>query len=97
LLRQFQKRGWEAEGTEFSAQSAAHARQLLGVPIHAGDLASANFPKAHFDAVILWHVLEHVPSPAATIREVERILRPGGIFLVGVPNFGSWEARLGRD
>src|SRR6266700_7378550 len=78
LLRQFQKRGWEAQGTELSEHSAAHARETLGLPIHVGDLASARFPDAHFDAVVLWHVLEHVSSPQSTLVEVERILRPGG-------------------
>jgi len=62
-----------------------------------GDLASAHFPDDHFDAVVLWHVLEHVACPQSTIAEVARILRPGGVFLCGVPNFGSWEARLARD
>lgn len=97
LLRQFQKRGWEVCGTELSAHSAAHARETLGLPIHVGDLASAHFPDAHFDAAVLWHVLEHVPAPDLTMAEIGRILRPGGVFLVGVPNFGSWEARIARD
>jgi len=97
LLRQFQRAGWEVQGTELSAKSAAHAREILGLPIHVGDLLSANFPDAHFDAVVLWHVLEHLPSPQKTIVEVERILRPGGAFVAGVPNFGSLEARLARD
>ncbi len=97
LLRQFQERGWEAQGTELSETSAAHARKTLGLPIHVGDLASAHFPNAEFDAVVLWHVLEHVPFPQSVLAEVERILRPGGTFLVGVPNFGSCEARLTRD
>ena len=97
LLRQFQRRGWEAQGTEYSERAAAHARQSLGLPIHIGELAEARFPNEHFDAVVLWHVLEHVPTPQGTLAEVERILRPGGVFLVGVPNFGSWEARLARD
>ncbi len=42
----------------------------------------------------MWHVLEHVSDPRPTIAEVARILRPGGIFLVAVPNFGSPEAQL---
>ena len=97
LLKRFQQSGWDAQGTELSEHSAAHARQTLGLPIHTGDLASARFPDAHFDAVVLWHVLEHVPCPQGTIAEVARILRPGGVLLVGVPNFGSWEARLAKN
>lgn len=97
LLREFQRAGWEGQGTELSELAAAHARQTLGLPVHVGDLVSARFPDASFDAVVLWHVLEHVRSPQEVLAEVERILKPGGILLVGVPNFGSWEARLAGE
>jgi SAM-dependent methyltransferase len=97
LLEQLRRRGWEVQGTELSAQSAAYPRDVLGIPVHIGDLADLHFPSDHFDAVVMWHVLEHVPDPAVVLAEVTRILRPGGVFLVAVPNFGSLEARLTRD
>jgi len=96
LLREFQKRGWEAHGIEMSEKAAAHARFNLGLSVEVGDLASAHFPDDHFDAVVLWHVLEHLPNPQLALAEVQRILKPDGVFLAGVPNFGSWEARLAR-
>jgi SAM-dependent methyltransferase len=46
--------------------------------------------------VIMWHVLEHVPAVSTLMAEVKRILKPGGIFLIGVPNFGSIEARIAK-
>jgi hypothetical protein len=46
---------------------------------------------------VLWHVLEHLRDPGAMLAQVHRLLRPGGTLLVGVPNFGSLEARLCRD
>jgi len=97
LLQRFQQSGWNVQGTELSERSAAHARERLGLPVHVGDLASAQWPAASFDAVVLWHVLEHLPRPQSTIAEAERILRPGGVLLVAVPNFGRCEARLARD
>lgn len=97
LLEQLRRRGWDVQGTELSEQSAAYPRDVLGIPVHIGDLVDLHFPSDHFDAVVLWHVLEHVPDPAVVLAEVARILRPGGIFLVAVPNFGSLEARLTRD
>ena len=46
------------------------------------------------DAVVSLHVFEHLPRPAATMTEVARLLRPGGIFLGGAPTMPDWLARL---
>jgi len=96
LLRAFRERGWEVQGTELSEASAAHAREALGIPVHVGPAEAWPWPEGHFDAVVLWHVLEHWPDPGAVIRRVGRLLRPGGILAVGVPNFGSPEAQATR-
>jgi SAM-dependent methyltransferase len=42
-----------------------------------------------FDVVFFNHVLEHIPDDLAALREVRRILRPGGIVVLGVPNEGA--------
>jgi len=46
------------------------------------------------DAVVMWHVLEHLRDPSAAIRHVAGWLRPGGVLLVAVPNLGSLQARI---
>jgi SAM-dependent methyltransferase len=94
LLRAFQQRGCEVTGTEFSDDACRYAREVVGIPVRVGGLEQLRFPDHSFDVVTMWHVLEHVPDPRPTLAEVARILRPGGVFLVGVPNFGSAEARL---
>jgi len=96
LLREFRDREWEVHGTEFSAQSAAHARDVLQLPISVGDVTSLKFQDGSFDAVVMWHVLEHLTDPQNTVAQVSRLLRPGGVFLCAVPNFGSAEARFTR-
>ena len=97
LLREFQRCGWEVQGTEVSHQAANYAREVLGLKVATGDLPNLNLPPNHFDAVTLWHVLEHLPDPRLWLAEVNRILKPGGALFIGVPNFGGWEARLCRD
>jgi len=94
LLRAFQQQGCEVLGTEFSDDACRFAREKLNIPVRVGLLHELNFPDESFDVVTMWHVLEHVSDPRVTLAEVSRILRPGGIFMVGVPNLGSLEARL---
>jgi len=97
LLNKLRQRGWDPTGTELSEGAAAYARDELKLPIIVKPLEEIGFPDNEFDLVILWHVLEHVHSPRDIIREVARILKPGGTLLVAVPNFGSWEARWARN
>jgi SAM-dependent methyltransferase len=96
LLDAFRRRGWSAEGTELSEASSRHAREVLGLRVHLGTVQELGLPAGSFDAVTIWHVLEHVTDPGAVLAEVHRLLRPGGALLVAVPNFGSLEARATR-
>jgi 2-polyprenyl-3-methyl-5-hydroxy-6-metoxy-1,4-benzoquinol methylase len=94
LLNAFRQAGAEVTGTEFSDGACRFAREVLKIPVKVGLLDELKFPDASFDVVVMWHVLEHVSDPRPTLAEVARILRPGGLFMVAVPNFGSPEARL---
>jgi len=45
-----------------------------------------------FDIVRLWSVLEHLDDVVAILQEVQRVARPGGLVIVGVPHFSSANA-----
>lgn len=96
LLDAFRRRGWQVQGTELDDRSATHARDVLGIPVHVGPAEQWPWPEGHFDAVVFWHVLEHLVEPHDAIERARRLLRPGGVLMVGVPNFASPEARLAR-
>jgi 2-polyprenyl-3-methyl-5-hydroxy-6-metoxy-1,4-benzoquinol methylase len=96
LLHKLRQRGWTPMGTELSEEAASYARDRLGLPVTTQMVEDVNFPDDEFDLVILWHVLEHVHSPRAMLKEVARILKPGGTLLVAVPNFGSLESRWSK-
>lgn len=51
------------------------------------------YPDAHFDAVTLWYVIEHLRDPRAAIAELSRVLKPGGIILLAQQDFASHQAR----
>jgi SAM-dependent methyltransferase len=97
LLQEFRRRGWEVQGTELSEAAASYARQTLQIPVEIGELETIGFPPNYFDAITLWHVLEHVANPRALLAEIHRVLKPDGVLLVAVPNFGSLEARVSKD
>lgn len=62
-------------------QNAPHAE---GIVMSADDLS--RFTDQEFSAVVALHLVEHLPDPADTIRQVNRILKNGGLFLFATPN-----------
>jgi ubiquinone/menaquinone biosynthesis C-methylase UbiE len=50
------------------------------------DLERLPFPDTSFDTIICSEVLEHMEVPSVLIREIERLLKPGGLACITVPN-----------
>lgn len=86
FLNAAQQLGWTVRGTEISASGCRIAGQQWQLGVFNGALEAAGFPSDEFDVVTLWHVIEHVPDPLSTMKEVARITRPGGRIVVACPN-----------
>jgi len=97
MLRALLDLGHEAHGVEIAPEAASGADPRAQIRI-APELAKAGYEENSFDAVIMWHVLEHLPHPEQTLAEIRRILRPGGRLILAVPNFGSLQSqRMAND
>lgn len=94
LLHVARANGFDVKGIEVSPWAAGFAREEKGLDVRSGTLEEAGFNAGSFDVVVINHVLEHVPDPAAVLREAGRVLKDDGLLVVGVPNFGSIKARL---
>jgi SAM-dependent methyltransferase len=84
------RRGWRVAGVDPSP-SACAAAKARGVDARVGTLESVHFEPGSFDAVVMTHALEHVLDPRADLRRIRGLLRTGGVVVISVPNFGSWQ------
>jgi len=87
-LRIYSDNGYEVEGLELNEEAAAVAREA-GFAVHT-DLLETFYPSALFDVVVLSNVLEHSLDPIQMLRDVRRVLRPGGQVWISCPNSRSW-------
>jgi len=80
---------------EASQVQAAHAwaaeKGVHNVHFEIGDVYEIPFPDASFDAVFAYTVLEHVREPRRAMREMRRLLKPGGVVGICDPDY---EAQL---
>jgi SAM-dependent methyltransferase len=93
FLSKMKAPGMRAYGVEFSPDGAKEARRR-GLNVKCGTLEQQKYPARFFDVITLNHVFEHVPDPLGTLRELKRILKPGGRIIIAVPNTRSLAAKL---
>lgn len=79
--------GAAVTGLDFSESAIAYGRQHRPMlHLEVADITQPlAFPSSHFDLVTAFDVLEHLPGVPALLREVRRVLRPGGVFLITIP------------
>lgn len=97
FLAAAKRRGWEAHGIDVAAAAVRYAATELGLNAHTATLAGAPFADGAFDAVVMNDTFEHVSDPLCELREVLRLLRPGGVVsLVTQDSRGVAVRLLGR-
>jgi len=85
--------GWKSHGLEVSKPAVDQAR-IRGYEVFHGGLREAKFPDHYFDVITASEILEHLPEPEADLREIVRILRPGGLFWGTTPSARGLSFRL---
>ncbi len=86
---------WERWGVELSKGAVEVVRR--GFPelkLVWGDVQTPALPAQYFDAITLWHVLEHLPRTGEVLARLHNLLAPGGFLFVSLPNVASHQAEL---
>jgi glycosyltransferase involved in cell wall biosynthesis/2-polyprenyl-3-methyl-5-hydroxy-6-metoxy-1,4-benzoquinol methylase len=90
--------GWHVTGIEFSPDAGKKALQRLkNGKVLCGELQQASLAAEQFDFCVVSDVIEHVRSPLDFLREVHRVLKPGGTLFIATPSIDSWSARIMRQ
>lgn len=96
FLNVLQTAGWETTGLEPDQLAREKANELYHIkPLAPGRLFELE--KGQFDAVTMWHVLEHVHDLHGYIKRAGELLAPGGRLFIAVPNYTSYDATVYRE
>ena len=95
MLKRFAAAGWSADGVELDQRAVDVARKELGLHVEAGTLREvAHKLSPPYDVITAYHVIEHVPDPAAFLSQIHEMSAPNGILLLRLPNASSVAANL---
>ncbi len=91
FLETAKRRGWQTVGTELNAENF----QDSGLEVHE-DLkkVAENHAPESFDAITLWHTLEHFKNPREILTKARELLNENGSILIAVPNFGGFQSKI---
>jgi 2-polyprenyl-3-methyl-5-hydroxy-6-metoxy-1,4-benzoquinol methylase len=96
FLHTMQQAGWTATGLEPDEHARAKAAELYNINANPSDeLFSMQY--ATYDAITMWHVLEHVHQLHEYIEQLKNILSPTGKIFIAVPNYTSFDAQYYKE
>ncbi len=96
FCRHMKSEGWTVWGLEPDEAARQRAYDLYRLTLNdAGDLFTLQ--PGLFDAVTMWHVLEHVHTLHEYIDHVHKVLKPGGKAFIAVPNYISYDASVYKE
>lgn len=95
FLHTMKEAGWQAQGVEPDPDARNMARKLYGLEVSAPD-ALETFAPESFDAITLWHVLEHVHDLHPYMERLQALLKANGRLFIAVPNYRSVDADVYR-
>ncbi|QPJ61192.1 MAG: class I SAM-dependent methyltransferase [Candidatus Nitronauta litoralis] len=85
FLSRFKNRGWETLGLEFNDFMIASALKRFGLHLQKKDVMELVPDEGLFDVIAFPHVLEHMREPVKVLEHCQRLLKPGGMIFIELP------------
>ena len=85
------KAGWQVKGVEINEKARNFSASNFGLEVDLPDRITS-YDTNSFDCITLWHVLEHFHDPFKYISEIYRLLKPGAVCVVALPNSSSYDS-----
>lgn len=82
------QKGFDATGIELSAGLVGYCQTVQLNALNM-NLLEAKFEDNYFDVITMSQVLEHIKTPKSILKEIKRILKPGGFLIISVPNYDN--------
>jgi SAM-dependent methyltransferase len=93
LLREFGKPSWQLVGVDVDPRASTAAAEH-GLLVHCGSVEQIDLPERTYHLILMIMTIEHLPNPAHTLRQVAKLLAPGGRVIIVTDNVNSWDRRL---
>lgn len=93
FLKAAREKSWTVVGIEPN-QNAVSVAKDKGITLYH-ELNDVKNQK--FDVITLWHVLEHISNLEEVVEDLSRLLKPGGVLIIAVPNYNSYDAKYYKE
>lgn len=93
FLNTMKQQHWDVVGIEPDAGAREQAKKLFDLQLHEADTLK-DLPPSNFDAITMWHVLEHVHQLHHYVERLKEMIKQDGKIFIAVPNYTSLDAEL---
>jgi len=94
FLAEARSRNWTPYGVDVSDFAVHYAREVLRLSnVEKVDVEKIDFETDQFDAISMFHVIEHVLDPKALLKTCHRLLKPGGVLFLETPDISTKRAK----
>ena len=96
FINEMKQNGWQVVGLEPNADARRMAEEIYGCQLKNTD-ELFRLPGDSFNAITLWHVLEHVHDLHKTLEQLKNLVQQDGRLIIAVPNYTSFDASVYKE